>query len=340
MSDYTRREINRYLIAGMAAALAPPSLLAASATKTQQSMDPLYRIAFSSWCFHMPLWRGEMDAHDLPALARDLGVDALEWTAKTFRSLEAGREAMFQAPPLDFFHRLREASDAVDVRTRVVNVGGPFFLASVNKREQQKALDFILQYVEPTQILGSDILRTEIYFDGERKAGWQEEARKRALEGLHALLEKTEGSGLTINVENHHGISSCPEWLADLVQAVDHPRFGLTVDTNNFRVDQDNPYDQDAESFPQYVDRYRGLETLMPFANWVSAKFYAFDSTGYEISMRYSRILDIILRSGYSGYISVEYEGAGEPLEGVRKSIDMLRKMREHFSQTAQYADR
>jgi L-ribulose-5-phosphate 3-epimerase len=334
MTTYSRREVNRLLAAGLASAWSASSLAVPAATGLGQSSKLAYRIAFSSWCFHMQLWRGEMKARDLPGVARELGIDALEWTAKTFRSLEGGQALMFEAPPPDFFHSLRTASDDAGVSTKVFNVGGPFFLASGDKRQQQKALDFVLQYVEPAGILGADILRTELYFDGERKPGWQQQAMHNAVDGIHTLLEKTEGTGLTINVENHHGISSQPEWLADLVKAVDHSRFGLTVDTNNFRVDQDNPYDQDPNSIPRYVDRYQGLETLMPLANWVSAKFYAFDSTGYEISMDYPRILDIILRSGFSGYISVEYEGEGEPLAGVRKSIDMLRKLREHFGET------
>lgn len=88
---------------------------------------------------------------------------------------------------------------------------------------------------------------------------------------------------------------------------------------------------QDPPVLPEYVDRYEGLRTLMPFANWVSAKCYAFDSTGYEISMDYPRIIDIILASGYRRYISVEYEGAGDPMEGVRESVAMLRTLRSHF---------
>jgi hypothetical protein len=104
-----------------------------------------------------------------------------------------------------------------------------------------------------------------------------------AAAGVQRLLEKTKDTGLAINVENHHGISSQPEWLAGLVKAVDSTRFALTVDTNNFRVDQDNPYEQDPSALPEYVDRYEGLRTPMPFANWVSAKCYAFDSTGYEV---------------------------------------------------------
>lgn len=333
MIRLSRRQISQYMGVGLLAGLSVPSLLAKVSSPLASSEERLFGIAFSSWCFHMQLWRGELKATDLPGMASELGVDALEWTAKTFRDLKGGRELMFQAPKAAFFHDLRAAAGSAGVSNKVMNVGGPFFLASIDAAVQQKALDYILQYIEPAQILGCNILRSELYFDGERKPGWKDEARARALEGVQILLEKTAGSGLTINVENHHGISSRPEWLAGLVEAVDNPRFGLTVDTNNFRIDQDNPYDQDHTSLPQYVDRYEGLQTLLPMANWISAKCYAFDSTGYEISMNYPRIIEIILSGGYSGYVSVEYEGDGDPLVGVRQSVDMLRRLRAHFSE-------
>ncbi len=332
MSNFSRRRFNQ--IIGMAglSALSTHSLLAAVASGKEEVGDPLYDIAFSSWCFHLPLWRGELKAQALPGIARDLGVDALEWTAKTFRDLKGGREVMYQAPPAHYFHTLRETSDDAGVQNKVINVGGPFFLASGHNAVQQRALDFIMQYVEPARILGSDILRAELYYDGERAPGWEQRALEQAAEGVNRLLEKTRDSGLTINVENHHGISSQPEWLASLVKTVDSPRFALTVDTNNFRVDQDNPYDQDPSALPEYVDRYEGLRTLMPFANWVSAKCYAFDSTGYEVSLQYPAIIDIILASGYRGYISVEYEGAGDPMEGVRQGVEMFKALRSHVT--------
>ncbi len=332
MLKIERRRFNQMVMAGALSALPAAPVLAALTLKDGEAGFPLYDIAFSSWCFHMPLWRGEMKAHDLPGIARDVGVDALEWTAKTLRDLRGGRGLMFEPPPDRFFHTLRDAADDAGIQSKVMNLGGPFFLASVDKATQKKALDYIKPYIEPTQILGSKILRTELYYDGGRSPGWQQEARKHAVEGIRRLLDMTADSGLAIHVENHHGISSHPDWLASLVNTVDSPRFALTVDTNNFRIDQDNPYDQDSSSLPAYVNRYEGLQTLMPFARWVSAKCYAFDNTGYELSMDYPRILDIILASDYRGYISVEYEGAGDPLDGVRQGVEMFRALRSHFA--------
>lgn len=334
MSNIGRRRFNQMMAIGGLSALSASPVLAAIASREEKTLSPLFDLAFSSWCFHLPLWRGELKAEALPGMARDLGVDALEWTAKTFRDLKGGRETMYQAPSEPFFHTLRESADDAGIQNKVMNVGGPFFLASGDRAVQQKALDFVMQYVAPARILGCNILRVELYYDGERASGWKQRASEQAAEGVQRLLDMTRDSDLIINVENHHGISSQPDWLASLVKAVDSPRFGLTVDTNNFRVDQDNPYQQDPSSLPEYVDRYEGLRTLMPFATWVSAKCYAFDSTGHEVSMDYPRILDIILASGYREYLSVEYEGAGNPLEGVRKSVDMLKVLRSHFTAT------
>ncbi len=325
MKQLTRREFHRLLGLG-ALSLSPVQRLLAATTGSQDASKHRFDIAFSSWCFHMALWRGEMRAGDIPGIASEMGVTALEWTAKTFRDLKGGREIMFQAPGPDFFQALRRACDNEGIASKVLDVGGPFFLASSNRPVQQKAIDYVMQYVEPAQILGAGILRSELYFDGKHTPGWESEAGKYARDAIFELLERTKDSGLVINIENHHGISSQPGWLDKLMKSIDDPRFGLTLDTNNFRVDIDNPYAADPEAIPRYVNRYEAIKKLMPHTNWVSAKFYAFDSTGYEISMDYPRILDIILGAGYSGYISVEYEGHGDPLDGVRKSVQMLQR--------------
>ena len=47
----------------------------------------------------------------------------------------------------------------------------------------------------------------------------------------------------------------------------------------------------------------------MPFAKAVSAKSFDFGEMGFEATIDYTRMLDIVLKAGYTGYIGVEYEG-------------------------------
>jgi sugar phosphate isomerase/epimerase len=327
----TRRRLNQMLLASSVvasgASVIAPGVLA-GATEQQKTR---FKLAVMTWSFQFKLWKGELKATDVPALVNDMGIDALEWASKTFRNLSAGREVMFQAAPASFYRELRHASDDAGVNNRVMSAGGPFYLASVDEANRRKALDYFMQWVEPAQILGCDMLRVELYCNAPDGPNREREAKKLAMQGLYQLLDETADTNLIINVENHHGISSQAQWLADLVTSMDSPRIGLSADTNNFRIDQDMPYQRDYDALPRTTDRYRGLEILMPLANWVSAKAYAFDGTGYEVSMDYPRIFDIMVNSGYSGYLSIEYEGEGDSIEGVRKTAEMFRRLGAHF---------
>lgn len=132
--------------------------------------------------------------------------------------------------------------------------------------------------------------RTERYCDLPACPRRHEEALLLAKDGMHALLDRTEGSGLIVNTENHHGISAEPQWMARFMREMNHPRLGLTVDTDNTRIDDDNPYASvDPTVPPRYIDRGHALETLLPFTIRISAKTFTFDNAGYEIAHDYAR---------------------------------------------------
>jgi len=64
----------------------------------------------------------------------------------------------------------------------------------------------------------------------------------------------------------------------------------------------------DFGNFYEY-DRYKGVEELMPFAKGVSAKTHDFDENGNDTVVDYDRMMAIVKKSGFEGYIGIEYEG-------------------------------
>lgn len=62
------------------------------------------------------------------------------------------------------------------------------------------------------------------------------------------------------------------------------------------------------KSLDQY-DLYKGVEELMPFAKGVSAKTHKFKPNGGEAEMDFTRLFTIIKKSGFKGYVGIEYEG-------------------------------
>jgi sugar phosphate isomerase/epimerase len=81
------------------------------------------------------------------------------------------------------------------------------------------------------------------------------------------------------------------------------------MDTGNFL---ENPYDK--------------LEMIAPYTSFVQAKTYYGGGEWYSLDLDYKRIIAILNKVNYQGYLSLEFEGKEDAATGVPKSIDMLRK--------------
>ena len=71
----------------------------------------------------------------------------------------------------------------------------------------------------------------------------------------------------------------------------------------------------------------RFLQTkIAPKTIYVQAKTYYGGGEWYTLELDYERIAKILLQAGYTGYVSVEFEGKQDPDIAVPKSIEVLRK--------------
>ena len=72
---------------------------------------------------------------------------------------------------------------------------------------------------------------------------------------------------------------------------------------------------------------------MMPYAKGVSAKTNDFDYDGEETKINNRRMLEIVWRAGYRGWIGVEYEGAVLPEpNGIRATKRLLEKHRDELT--------
>jgi hypothetical protein len=56
-------------------------------------------------------------------------------------------------------------------------------------------------------------------------------------------------------------------------------------------------------------DPYLGVSEMLPKAFGLSAKSYEFDANGNETILDYYKLISIVKKVGYDGFIGVEYEG-------------------------------
>mgnify|MGYP003301082281 CR=1 FL=1 len=137
--------------------------------------------------------------------------------------------------------------------------------------------------------------------------------------------------GIRTCSENHGQIAQDSYRVEKLFNAVGHENYGLLVDMGNFAcVDEDSAM---------------AVSRLAPYAFHVHAKdwfVHEFDedfATGYhtrgcrklvgcavgEGDIPVKRCIAILKKAGYDGYVSIEYEGPNDCIEGIKLGIENLK---------------
>jgi len=111
-------------------------------------------------------------------------------------------------------------------------------------------------------------------------------------------------------IENHGGVGSeHPEELVELFKAVGK-NCGALPDFGNF---------------PDEATRQKGLKMLFPFSRTVChAKGLKFDDKGNETAFDFAQCVKTSKAAGFKGVYSIEYEGEGDPYQGVQNVVDEL----------------
>ena len=115
------------------------------------------------------------------------------------------------------------------------------------------------------------------------------------------LANYCQSKDMALLLENHGGISADPRNIIRLIEGVNSPAFGLCPDFGGFGDEV----------------RYEGLEMMFPHAAMVHAKTYDFNDVGEQDRFDFSHCMDIMKASGYSGPISIEFEGQGDEYQGI-----------------------
>jgi L-ribulose-5-phosphate 3-epimerase len=307
MSDRLDRRVflkQSAAVAAAAAAAAIPGPLPGAGPK-----PPPFQISLAEWSLHRTLNAKKLDNLDFAKTAKeDFGIDAIEFVNQFFKD-----KAKDQA----YLSELKKRADDLGVRMLLIMVDNEGHLGDAGLKKRIEAVENHYQWVEAARSLGCHSIRVNA-----ASSGSYEDQMSRAADGLRALTEFGDDHGINVIVENHGGLSSNGEWLAGVIRKVGHQRCGTLPDFGNFRLQEG-----------EYYDRYKGVAELMPFAKAVSAKSHEFDEKGEETETDYHRMLRIVVRAGYHGYLGIEYEGSkhSEP-DGIRLTKKLLEKVRAELA--------
>ncbi len=185
-------------------------------------------------------------------------------------------------------------------------IGNDFCHAPGPQRDAQ--LQLAREWIEHAAFLGAPVIRI---FSGRQRDGQTiEEAHRLAVEAIEEACEHATRYGVFLALENHGGLTATVEGMLKLVHDVKSPWFGVNLDTGNFHGE----------------DIYGDLARLAPYALNVQVKVMVSGPDRGREPADFKRLAEILRKSGYRGYIVLEYEEADDPRQACPRYIEQLRE--------------
>jgi len=275
----------------------------ASATPARQ---PYMKLSLAAYSFNRYLpnsWRGKpkpdamMSLEDFIDFCAEQQIEGTELTGYYF-------PAEITA---DYLNHLKNKTFRLGLDISGTAIGNDFCVPD------EKKLAFELEraktWIDHAADMGAPVIRV---FAGRVASGDTEEAAiERCADTMNKALEYAATRGVALALENHGGITATPKQMFSIIDKVKpSPWFGVNFDSGNFQTD----------------DPYRDLEKIAPLAINAQIKV-SVRPNGKHQPADMERVVGILTKAGYRGYLVLEYEEKEAPRTEIPKHLTRLKEL-------------
>lgn len=283
---------------------------------------PFFKLSLAQWSLHKAINESKTLSNlDFANKAKQLGFQGVEYVTQLY-TIDKTNEI---ASTNKLVKELKLRSNDNGIENVMIMIDNEGELASTSEVERNEAVEKHSKWVDAAVELNCPTVRVNLFgLQAEKDFNvWKETS----IAGLGKLCEYAAKSNINVIVENHGGLSSDASKLTAVIKAINMKNCGVLPDFGNFCVKRENGERWGSACVEEY-DKYLGVSQLMPFAKGVSAKSFDFDVSGNETTIDYYKMLEIVKKANFKGFIGVEYEGntLGE-IEGILATKKLLLKV-------------
>lgn len=285
------------------------------------------KFSVSSYSFQRLLNSGKYTQLDLIGVAKEMGFDGIE-----FIDLMP-TDGMSD---LEYAAVLRDAAEKAGIEIVAYTIGADFLGEKGWEAEAQR----LFGQVDVAEALGAKLMRHDATggFKGEdAKYKSFDSALPILANGCRMVTEYAAKKGIATMVENHGYFCQDSVRVEKLVNEVANPNFGLLVDMGNFMCADDEPA--------------KAVGTVAKYAKHVHAKdFHKKSGNGPDPGDGFFRTrggdylrgavvghgdvpvyqcVQTLKRSGYDGYVTIEFEGVEDNEWAIKTGLENLKKYAE-----------
>jgi len=285
------------------------------------------KIGVSSYSFSKYLTETKCGYLAICDIAKEMGFEGIEFVSlKNEKWGEDGDEFEIAA-------KIREHCANIGLEIIAYTVGANFLSDNI-EAEMAK----LKRCVDVAEALGAPVMRHDVVYSLRKIPNYTyRDAIAEIAPLVNEISNYAKEKGIKTCTENHGYIIQAPERVEELMLAVNNPNYGWLCDMGNFLC---------ADAEPAH-----SVSVAAPYVFHVHAKDFLFKSgseqkpVGFGITTNEGNYLrgtvvghgivpvkkcvDILKKSGYNGWMSIEFEGAEDNLKALRDGLANLKNFLE-----------
>ena len=290
----SRRKFLQGAMALSAAPLVPKHLL-------QENKPATYKlkISLNAYSFNAPLRDGSMTIDDMLEFCSKTAIQAVDLTGYYFPGYPA-------APKDEYIHHVKNKAFRLGLAISGTGVRNDFTDPDPAKRKSD--IQMVKNWIVVASKLGAPVIR--LFAGVQNPAGYSwEQVSDWMIKDFRECIEFGKNHGVIIGMQNHNDFIKTADHVHKIMAALQSDWFGLILDTGSYR--SGDPYQQIADTI-KYAVNWQLKENI--FVN------------GVEQPTDVDKVISIIKRSSYRGYLPIETLGPGDPKVKIPVFLDKVVK--------------
>lgn len=227
-----------------------------------------------------------MTIDDMLVFCAEQGFLGVDITAYYFRGYP-------NVPPDDYLYHVKRKAFSLGMEISGTGVRNDFTEPDTNKRKESVLL--VKRWIDAAEKIGAPVIR--IFSGTQKPAGFsRDQILDWMLKDIRDCIDYGKQHGVVVAIQNHDDFIKTANDAIQILEAIKSEWFGLILDTGSYRIG----------------DPYAEIEKTIKYAvNWQIKERIFVDGKETDVDM--DKLIGIIKKSGYSGYIPLETLGEGDP---------------------------
>jgi sugar phosphate isomerase/epimerase len=258
------------------------------------------RIGLNAFSFDQPLRQGKLSISDVLDYCARIGFDGVDLTGYYFPGYP-------NVPSDDFIYEVKRKAFKLGLGISGTGVRNDFTWSDPSKRAEEKKL--VKDWIVVAAKLGAPLIRIFAGTLSKENFTWDQKL-KWIVDDINECAEYGKNHGIMIALQNHNDFLKTSSEVEKTFKLINPDWVGLLLDIGSYHTPD------------PYVDIAKNAKYAI---SWQLKEKVFINDTQEETD--YTKIIDIVRKCGYRGFLPLETLGEGDPATKIEALYKKVRKV-------------